>query len=36
MWQVWGNRETHTDFGVEIKERDHLGDLGVDRRIILQ
>ena len=34
MWRVWGRGETSTGFGWgNLKERDHLGDPGVDGRI---
>ena len=35
MWHVWETGEVHTGFWWEdITERDHLEDLGIDRRII--
>jgi hypothetical protein len=37
MWQVWERGETHTGFWRgNIKEKDLLGDLGVDGRIMLK
>ena len=37
MWHVWGEREMNTEVRWEdVKERDHLEDLGVGRRIILK
>jgi hypothetical protein len=37
MWLVWGKREMHTEFWlVNLKERDHLEELGTDGRIILK
>jgi hypothetical protein len=36
MWHVWGRREVHTGFWWgDPREGDHLGDPGVDGRIIL-
>jgi len=36
MWHVWGRREVHTGFKWgDMRARDHLEGLGVDRRIIL-
>jgi hypothetical protein len=37
MWHVWGRREVHTGFSWgDPREGDHLGDPGVDGRIILR
>jgi hypothetical protein len=37
MWHVWGRREVHTGFRWgDPREGDHLGDPGVDGRIILR
>jgi hypothetical protein len=37
MWHVWGKREVHTGFWWgDLREGDHLGDPGVDGRIILK
>jgi hypothetical protein len=37
MWLVWGKREMHTGFWlVDLKERDHLEELGTDGRILLK
>jgi hypothetical protein len=37
MWHVWGRREVHTGFWWgDVREGDHLGDPGVDGRIILR
>jgi hypothetical protein len=37
MWLVWGKREMHTGFWlVNLKERDHLEELGTYGRIILK
>jgi hypothetical protein len=37
MWHVWGRREVHTGFWWgHPREGDHLGDPGVDGRIILK
>jgi hypothetical protein len=37
MWHVWGTGEVHTGFWYgDLKEGEHLEDLGVDRRIILK
>jgi hypothetical protein len=37
MWHVWGRREVHTGFWWgDLREGDHLGDPGVDERIILR
>jgi hypothetical protein len=34
---VWGKREVHTGFWWgDVREGDHLGDPGVDKRIILK
>ena len=33
MWHEWGIRE---GFGGKLEERDHVGDPGVDERIILR
>jgi hypothetical protein len=36
MWHVWGKRKVHTGFWWgDLREGDHLGDPGVDGRIIL-
>jgi len=36
MWRVWGRGEASTGFGWgSLKERDHMGDPGLDGRIIL-
>jgi hypothetical protein len=35
MWQVWGRREVHRGFWWgDPREGDHLGDTGIDGRII--
>jgi hypothetical protein len=35
MWHVWGRAEVHTGFlWLNLRERDHLEDLGADGRII--
>ena len=37
MWRVWGRGELCTGFWRgNLRERDHWGDPGVDRRIILR
>jgi hypothetical protein len=37
MWHVWGKREVHTGFlWGDLREGDHLGNPGVDGRIILK
>jgi len=38
MWHVWETGELHTGFwwGGNLRERDHLEDLGIDGRIILK
>jgi hypothetical protein len=37
MWHVWGKREVYTGFWWGyLREGDHLGDPGVDERIILK
>jgi len=37
MWLVWGKREIHRGFWlVNLKERDHLEELGTDGRIGLK
>jgi hypothetical protein len=37
MWHVWGKIEVHTGFWWgDLREGDHLGDPGVDGRIILK
>jgi hypothetical protein len=37
MWHVWGRREVHTGFWWgDPREGDHLGDPGIDGRIILR
>jgi hypothetical protein len=37
MWHVWRRREVHTGFWWgDQREGDHLGDPGVDGRIILK
>jgi hypothetical protein len=37
MWHVWGRRGVHIGFWWgNLSERDHLEDLGVDGRIILE
>ena len=36
MWHAWETGEVHNGFwGGDLRERDHLKDLGVDGRIIL-
>jgi hypothetical protein len=37
MWHVWRTGDVHTGFWrADLRERDHLEDLSVDRRIILK
>jgi hypothetical protein len=37
MYHIWGKREVHTGFWWgDLSEGDHLGDPGVDVRIILK
>jgi len=37
MWRVWGRREAYTEFWWgNLKERDHVGDPGLDGRMILR
>jgi len=37
MWHVWGRREAYTRFWWgNLKERDHLGDPGINGRILLR
>jgi hypothetical protein len=37
MWHVWGRGEVYRGFWWgNLRERDHLGDAGVDGRIILR
>jgi hypothetical protein len=37
MWHVWETGEVHTGFlWGDLREREHLEDLGVDGRIILK
>jgi hypothetical protein len=37
MWYVWGTGEVRTgSWWGDLRERDHLEDLGVDRRTILK
>jgi len=37
MWHVWERGEVHSELWWEImREREHLEDLGVDKRIILK
>jgi hypothetical protein len=37
MWHLWETREVHTGFWWgDLRERDHLEDLGIDGRIILK
>jgi hypothetical protein len=37
MWHVWGRGEMHMDFwGRNLRGRDELKGLGIDRRIILK
>jgi hypothetical protein len=37
MSHVWGKREVHTGFWWgDLREGDHLGDPGIDRRIMLK
>ena len=36
MWHVWGNGEVYTGFWWgDLRERDHVEEIGVDGRIIL-
>jgi len=34
MWHMWGRREMHRRGNM--RERDHLGDLAIDEKIILR
>jgi hypothetical protein len=37
MWRVWGRREMHTEFWWgNLKERDHVENLGIDGRMIIK
>jgi hypothetical protein len=37
MWHVWKTREVHAEFWWgDLRERDHLEDLSIDGRIILE
>ena len=37
MWHVWGIREVHRQFWWgNLRQRDHLKDVGADERIILK
>jgi hypothetical protein len=37
MWHIWGRRDVHNGFWWgDLRESDHLGDAGVDGRIILR
>jgi hypothetical protein len=37
MWHVWGSGEVHTGFWWgDLRERDHLEDLGIDVKIVLK
>jgi hypothetical protein len=37
MWHVWGTGGVHTGFWfVDLRERDHLQDLGIDESIMLK
>ena len=37
IWHVWGRAEVHTGFlWLNLRERDHLADLGADARIIFK
>jgi hypothetical protein len=37
MWHVWGRGDVHTGYWWRnLRERDHLGNPGVDRRIIVR
>jgi hypothetical protein len=37
MWRVWGREKVRTGiWWGNLRERDDLGDLGVDRRIIIR
>jgi hypothetical protein len=37
MWHVWGGRETHSGFlYVKVRDKDHLEELGVEGKIILE
>ena len=37
MWHIWGTGEVHRGFWWgDLRERDHMEDLGLDGRIILK
>jgi hypothetical protein len=36
MWHTWGNRNAYTVFKGNLKEIDHMGDLDIDRRTVLE
>jgi hypothetical protein len=37
FWHLWGRGEGHTGFWWgKLRERDHLEDLGIERRILLK
>jgi len=37
MWHLWGTGEVHTGFRWrDLKESDHLEDVGIDRSIIIK